>query len=156
MKAFWITVAAILCAIILFVAFLPQLASTNWGKNLFVKIAFGDLSTKASVGTLRLSWLGPQQMSYFHLKDKNKEIKVEFFHADLSLFALFSFADFEPSTITKVNGNLEIQNGSFAAEWILENQAGRPSFNAMRRMETEHPIEVVGKKLRDMMPWLKG
>ncbi|MCK5123927.1 MAG: ketol-acid reductoisomerase, partial [Dehalococcoidia bacterium] len=40
--------------------------------------------------------------------------------------------------------------------WILENQAGRPSFNAMRRMETEHPIEVVGKKLRDMMPWLKG
>ena len=50
----------------------------------------------------------------------------------------------------------EIQNGSFATEWILENQAGRPSFNAMRRMETEHPIEVVGKKLRDMMPWLKG
>lgn len=50
----------------------------------------------------------------------------------------------------------EIQNGRFAAEWILENQAGRPSFNAMRRMETEHPIEVVGKKLRDMMPWLKG
>ncbi len=50
----------------------------------------------------------------------------------------------------------EIQNGSFATEWILENQAGRSSFNAMRRMETEHPIEVVGKKLRDMMPWLKS
>ena len=50
----------------------------------------------------------------------------------------------------------EIQNGSFATEWILENQAGRPSFNAMRRMETEHQIEVVGRKLREMMPWLKG
>jgi ketol-acid reductoisomerase len=50
----------------------------------------------------------------------------------------------------------EIQNGSFATEWILENQAGRSSFNAMRRTETEHPIEVVGKKLRDMMPWLKS
>ncbi len=50
----------------------------------------------------------------------------------------------------------EIQNGSFATEWILENQAGRPGFNAMRRMETEHPIEVVGKKLRDMMPWLRS
>jgi len=50
----------------------------------------------------------------------------------------------------------EIQDGSFATEWILENQAGRPSFNAMKKMETEHPIEVVGKKLRDMMPWLKG
>jgi ketol-acid reductoisomerase len=50
----------------------------------------------------------------------------------------------------------EIQDGSFAREWILENQAGRPSFNAMKRMDAEHPIEVVGKKLRSMMPWLKG
>jgi len=50
----------------------------------------------------------------------------------------------------------EIQNGSFATEWILENQTGRPSFYAMRRMETEHPIEVVGKELRSMMPWLKA
>jgi ketol-acid reductoisomerase len=50
----------------------------------------------------------------------------------------------------------EIQDGSFATEWILENQAGRPSFNAMKRMDAEHPIEVVGKRLRNMMPWLKG
>jgi len=49
----------------------------------------------------------------------------------------------------------EIQDGSFAREWILENQAGRPSFNAMKRMEAKHQIEIVGKKLRDMMPWLK-
>jgi ketol-acid reductoisomerase len=50
----------------------------------------------------------------------------------------------------------EIQDGSFATEWILENQAGRPSFNAMKKVEAEHPIEIVGKKLRGMMPWLKG
>ena len=49
----------------------------------------------------------------------------------------------------------EIQDGSFATEWILENQAGRPHFNAMKRNEVEHPIEIVGKKLRGMMPWLK-
>ncbi|MBI3978093.1 MAG: ketol-acid reductoisomerase [Chloroflexi bacterium] len=49
----------------------------------------------------------------------------------------------------------EIQDGSFARQWILENQAGRPSFNAMRRKEAEHPIEIVGKKLRSMMGWLK-
>ncbi len=49
----------------------------------------------------------------------------------------------------------EIQDGSFAREWILENQAGRPSYNAMKRMEAEHPIEIVGEKLRNMMPWLK-
>ncbi len=50
----------------------------------------------------------------------------------------------------------EIQDGTFAREWILENQAGRPSFNAYRRREAEHEIEEVGKKLRAMMPWLRG
>ena len=49
----------------------------------------------------------------------------------------------------------EIQDGSFAREWILENQAGRPSFLAQRRIEAEHPIEVVGAELRGMMSWLK-
>jgi len=49
----------------------------------------------------------------------------------------------------------EIQSGSFAREWILENQAGRPVYNALKRMDAEHEIEIVGKKLRDMMSWLK-
>ncbi|MFH0914272.1 MAG: ketol-acid reductoisomerase [Chloroflexota bacterium] len=49
----------------------------------------------------------------------------------------------------------EIQDGSFAKEWILENQAGRPVYNALKRREKEHPIELVGAKLRAMMPWLK-
>jgi len=49
----------------------------------------------------------------------------------------------------------EIQDGSFARSWILENQANRPSFNAKRRMESEHPLEVVGTELRKMMSWLK-
>ncbi|MFC2069310.1 ketol-acid reductoisomerase, partial [Chloroflexota bacterium] len=50
----------------------------------------------------------------------------------------------------------EIQDGSFAKEWILENQAGRPVYNALKRIEAEHSIETVGQKLRQMMPWLKG
>jgi ketol-acid reductoisomerase len=50
----------------------------------------------------------------------------------------------------------EIQDGSFAKEWILENQAGRPVYNALKRMEAEHLIEEVGADLREMMPWLKG
>ena len=51
---------------------------------------------------------------------------------------------------------VEIQDGSFAKEWILENQAGRPVYNALKRMDEEHPVEEVGKELRKMMPWLKG
>jgi len=50
----------------------------------------------------------------------------------------------------------EIQDGSFATRWILENQAGRPSFNRLRKMEQEHEIEVVGRELRAMMPWLQA
>jgi ketol-acid reductoisomerase len=49
----------------------------------------------------------------------------------------------------------EIQNGSFAREWILENRARRPMFNALARRGAEHPIERVGEDLRAMMPWLK-
>lgn len=49
----------------------------------------------------------------------------------------------------------EIQDGSFAREWILENQAGKPHFNALRRIEAGHPIELVGDELRGMMSWLK-
>ena len=48
----------------------------------------------------------------------------------------------------------EIQDGTFAKKWLLENQVGRPTFNAMRRMEAEHPIETVGKELRAMMSWI--
>ncbi|MCG2769157.1 MAG: ketol-acid reductoisomerase, partial [Anaerolineae bacterium] len=50
----------------------------------------------------------------------------------------------------------EIQDGTYAREWILENQAGRPFFNSMRRSEQNHLIEVVGRKLRAMMPWLNA
>ncbi|TVQ44121.1 MAG: ketol-acid reductoisomerase [Gloeocapsa sp. DLM2.Bin57] len=49
----------------------------------------------------------------------------------------------------------EIQAGQFAREFVLENQAGKPGFTAMRRQEAEHPIEVVGKDLRAMFSWLK-
>ena len=49
----------------------------------------------------------------------------------------------------------EIQDGTFARKWILENQANRTYFNARRRMEKEHRVEKVGRKLRKMMSWNK-
>jgi len=48
----------------------------------------------------------------------------------------------------------DIQNGTFAKNWILENQVNRPFFNKMRTIEAQHPIEKVGKELRAMMSWL--
>ena len=48
----------------------------------------------------------------------------------------------------------EIRSGQFAREWILENRANRPVFSAIRRMDHEHPVEQVGKRLRSLMPWI--
>ena len=48
----------------------------------------------------------------------------------------------------------EIQSGSFAREFILENQANRPVFSARLKQDSEHPIEIVGEKLRKMMPFV--
>ncbi len=50
----------------------------------------------------------------------------------------------------------EIREGQFAKEWILENKANQPTFQAIRRRERSHPVEVVGKQLRSMMTWIKA
>ncbi len=50
----------------------------------------------------------------------------------------------------------EIQDGTFARNWILENQANRPYFNSMRRIQKEHLCEKVGAELRDKMSWKPG
>jgi ketol-acid reductoisomerase len=49
----------------------------------------------------------------------------------------------------------EIQSGHFAREWILENQAGRPVFDKLREQGKAHPIEEVGRRLRDTMSWIR-
>ena len=48
----------------------------------------------------------------------------------------------------------EIQDGTFAKNWLMENQVGRPQFNAIRKNEANHPIEKVGQELREMMSWI--
>ena len=48
----------------------------------------------------------------------------------------------------------DVQTGKFAKEWMLENQVGRPNYNAQKRRDSEHLIEEVGGRLRGMMSWL--
>ena len=50
----------------------------------------------------------------------------------------------------------EIQTGAFAKEWILENKANRPQFNALAAQDAHHPIEEVGRELRALMSWVKN
>ncbi len=49
-----------------------------------------------------------------------------------------------------------IQNGDYAKRFILEGKTNYPEMTARRRLNAEHPIEIVGEKLRDMMPWIKA
>jgi len=49
----------------------------------------------------------------------------------------------------------EIQDGTFAKNWILENQSGRPYYNRQKAIDAAHPVEEVGKRLRAAMPWLR-
>jgi ketol-acid reductoisomerase len=49
----------------------------------------------------------------------------------------------------------DIQSGAFAKEFILENQSGAPTIKALRRISRAHPVEQVGQRLRDMMPWIR-
>ncbi|HBA69833.1 MAG TPA: ketol-acid reductoisomerase, partial [Lachnospiraceae bacterium] len=49
----------------------------------------------------------------------------------------------------------DVQEGKFAKDWLLENQAGRTYFNAKKQMESEHELEKVGAELRGLMSWMK-
>jgi len=66
-----------------------------------------------------------------------------------------------PKVITEETRNAmraalaRIQSGEYAKDFILENRAGAPTLRSRRRMTAEHPIEVVGERLRAMMPWIK-
>jgi ketol-acid reductoisomerase len=48
----------------------------------------------------------------------------------------------------------EVQNGKFAKEWLKEYKSGMPKMEKLRKENREHPIEIVGSKLREMMSWL--
>ncbi len=50
----------------------------------------------------------------------------------------------------------DIQSGEYAKQFILESQSGGATLKSRRRLNSEHQIEVVGEKLRGMMPWIKA
>ena len=67
-----------------------------------------------------------------------------------------------PKIVTEATKNAmrqclkDIQTGEYAKSFIIENRAGAPTLMSRRRLMGEHQIEVVGEKLRAMMPWIKA
>ena len=129
----------------------------------------GGISALIKAGFETLVEAGyPPEMAYFECLHETKLIVDLIYQGGLgymrySVSDTAEFGDYTagPKIITdEVRENMrgilrDIQQGVWAKNWLLENQIGRPNFNAMRRQDADHPAEVIGKELRAMMPWLK-
>ena len=129
----------------------------------------GGISALIKAGFETLVEAGyPPEMAYFECLHETKLIVDLIYQGGLSYmrYSVSDTAEFGdytagPKIITEqVRENMrgilrDIQDGVWAKNWLLENQVGRPNFNAMRRRDADHEVEVVGKELRAMMPWLK-
>jgi ketol-acid reductoisomerase len=129
----------------------------------------GGISALIKAGFETLVEAGyPPEMAYFECLHETKLIVDLIYQGGLSYmrYSVSDTAEFGdytagPKIITEqVRENMrailrDIQDGVWAKNWLLENQVGRPNFNAMRRRDADHEVEVVGKELRSMMPWLK-
>ena len=130
----------------------------------------GGLSALMKAGFQTLVDAGYQpEIAYFECVNEMKLIVDLVYQGGLS-YMRYSISDTAehgdyyagPKIITdEVKANMgkllaDIQDGTYAREWILENQANRPSFNLIRKREQSSLIEQVGRKLRAMMPWLNA
>ncbi|HLZ10048.1 MAG TPA: ketol-acid reductoisomerase [Chloroflexota bacterium] len=129
----------------------------------------GGVSALVQAGFETLVEAGyPPELAYFECSHELKLITDLIYQGGLSYmrFSISDTAEFGDYTAgpkivdERVKETMRellknIQNGTWAKSWILENQSGKSSFNAMRRQHAEHQIEVVGKQLRSMMPFLK-
>ncbi|RMF43559.1 MAG: ketol-acid reductoisomerase [Planctomycetota bacterium] len=121
---------------------------------------------KAAFDTLVEAGYQPE-MAYFECMHELKLIVDLFYEGGLSYmrYSVSNTAEYGdytrgPRIITEETRKemkrilSEIQQGLFAREWILENKAGAPAFKARRRLDRNHQIEVVGRRLRKLMSWI--
>ncbi|HYU21097.1 MAG TPA: ketol-acid reductoisomerase [Chloroflexota bacterium] len=137
----------------------------NFGEQ---AVLCGGVSALVKAGFDTLVEAGYQpELAYFECLHELKLIVDLFYRGGISFmrYSVSDTAEFGdyyagPKLIDEqVRANMrklldDIQDGTFARTWILENLAGRPNLNAMRAKEKEHLIEKVGAELRAMMPWL--
>lgn len=109
----------------------------------------------------------PAELAYFECMHELKLIVDLYYEGGLSRmnYSVSDTAEYGgmtrgPRLITEETKNemrkilKEVQDGSFAREWIEENEKGAPNLLELRKLNTEHSIETVGKNLREMMSWL--
>lgn len=128
----------------------------------------GGLSALIKMGFETLVEAGyPEELAYFECMHEVKLIVDLFYQGGLSYMRYSVSNTAEYGDLTRgprlINEDTrkemrkilqEIVTGQFAREFILENAAGRPMFNALEKADHNHPLEVVGRKLRKMMKWI--
>jgi ketol-acid reductoisomerase len=130
----------------------------------------GGITALIKAGFETLTEAGyPPEMAYFECLHETKLIVDLIFEGGISnmRYSISNTAEYGdmvsgPRVINEESKKAmkqilaEIQNGKFAKDFILEGQTGYPRMTAERRLMAEHPIEQVGAKLREMMPWIKA
>ncbi len=109
----------------------------------------------------------PEELAYFECMHEMKLIVDLFYQGGISYmrYSVSNTAEYGdltrgPRIVTEQTRQemrkilTEIQTGQFARDWMLENQVGRPMFKALERADHDHPVEVVGRRLRKMMKWI--
>jgi ketol-acid reductoisomerase len=128
----------------------------------------GGVSALIKAGFETLTEAGYQpELAYFEVMHELKLIVDLFYQGGLSYmrYSVSNTAEYGdltrgPRLVTAETKKemkkilTEIQDGSFAREFLLENMVGRPMFNALEKKDHDHPIEVTGRKLRKMMKWI--
>ncbi len=128
----------------------------------------GGLSALIMTGFETLVEAGYQpEMAYFECLHETKLIVDLIYEAGISgmRFSVSETAEYGDVTVgpkvidEHVRENMRaalkrVQNGEFAKEWVAEYEAGCPNFNELREKGKAHPIELVGERLRGLMPWI--
>lgn len=122
---------------------------------------------KAGFDTLIAAGYQPE-IAYFEvlhelklITDLIQEVGISGMRRRVSNTACYGDLTRGPMVVTKRTRKImkkllkDIKSGKFAREWIKENERGRPNFNRLLKEGDEHKIEIVGKQLREMMPWMK-
>lgn len=130
----------------------------------------GGVADLVKVGFETLTEAGyPEELAYFECMHELKLIVDLFYEGGLSRmnYSVSETAEYggmtrgprviDADTKERMKQILtEVQNGSFANEWLKETESGQPNFNELRKENENHPIEVVGKKLRGMMSFINA
>ncbi len=147
-------IALIIFIVVLVIALLPKLASTSLGKPIFVKVFEAEIQGKVQIGSLHLSWLGPQRFQQLTFANPNIEGSIEELQQNVPLWSIssvrafllkngsFSFPSYGDGTIDQVNG--QIQGADFQLNGVTHQEGSSGHIAVNGKIYSKEHFEVQG------------